>query len=348
MKAAANLVVALFAVLAVSCSNRRTEILRAAESGDVERVKVLLKADPKLVDVRETSRPMYRGYTPLHWAVNSGHKNMIELLLANNADVNAKAKNTDWTPLDIAAQGGHAEIAELLIANRADVNARGAAGWTPLQWAAWESHKDVADLLLAKGAQMDIFSASVLGDVQQVEAILKTDPTAVNARREDYSPLHWAVKFRRENVVEVLLTHGADVNAQNSNGDTPLYEAACKQKEVVKFLLAHNADVNIKRHSGETPLFEAVICGDKEIVTMLLARNAEVNLRGRWYHGRTLLQNAVTFARDADGVEIVRMLLAKGTDVSAKDKDGKTPLQLAESSKSQEVSKLLRQHGAKQ
>lgn len=30
------------------------------------------------------------GRTPLHWAVDRGHFNVVELLLSNNADVNAK------------------------------------------------------------------------------------------------------------------------------------------------------------------------------------------------------------------------------------------------------------------
>ena len=51
-------------------------------------------------------------YTPLHWATREGHKEIAELLIANGADVNAKADNGK-TPLDYA----DGEIADLLPKN---------------------------------------------------------------------------------------------------------------------------------------------------------------------------------------------------------------------------------------
>ena len=39
-----------------------------------------------------------KGKTPLHWAALSGHKDVVELLLASKAEVNAK-NNDGQTPL---------------------------------------------------------------------------------------------------------------------------------------------------------------------------------------------------------------------------------------------------------
>jgi ankyrin repeat protein len=60
-----------------------------------------------------------------------GHKDVVELLLANKADVNAKS-NGGWTPLHEAAMSGHKEVAGLLLANKAEVNAKDNKGETPL------------------------------------------------------------------------------------------------------------------------------------------------------------------------------------------------------------------------
>ena len=56
----------------------------------------------------------------MHHAAVSGRKEIVELLIANGADVNAK-DDVGTTPLHHAITK---EIAELLITNGADVNAK--------------------------------------------------------------------------------------------------------------------------------------------------------------------------------------------------------------------------------
>ena len=63
-------------------------------------------------------------HTPLHDAVSRGHKEVIELLIAKGADVNAKDSTFGRTLLHIAAREGHKEIVELLLAKGVDVNAK--------------------------------------------------------------------------------------------------------------------------------------------------------------------------------------------------------------------------------
>ena len=50
---------------------------------------------------------------PLHLAADNGHKEMVELLIANGADVNAKNKNGN-TPLDSSSLSKQTETADLL------------------------------------------------------------------------------------------------------------------------------------------------------------------------------------------------------------------------------------------
>ena len=84
-------------------------IYEAAREGNIEAVKQHLAAG--------TDVNLGGGATPLHPATYSGHKEIVELLIANGANVNTKAKG--WTPLDIAIEFEHSEIADILRKNGA-------------------------------------------------------------------------------------------------------------------------------------------------------------------------------------------------------------------------------------
>jgi len=87
----------------------------------------------------------------LHRASQKGHKEIVKLLIAEGADVNAKDKY-GMTPLHLAETK---EAAELLIANGADVNARTGDGQTPLLFAVMSGSKETVEILIAKGADVN-------------------------------------------------------------------------------------------------------------------------------------------------------------------------------------------------
>lgn len=156
------------------------EIHEASASGDLERVQALLKASPTLVSSRDTN-----GMTALHCAVSRGHSDMTKLLLANKADVNAKANGDGGgTALHMAVGGGRKDIAALLLADKADVNAGDKRGHTPLGIAAVTGKKDIAQLLLAFDADINAKDGS------------------------GWTALHTAVSFKRDSVAELLRQQG--------------------------------------------------------------------------------------------------------------------------------------------
>jgi ankyrin repeat protein len=123
------------------------DIQDAAAIADLEKVKALLKAEPDLVLSRD-----FGGFTPLHWAVIKGQKDIVELLLANKADVNAKANRDGRTPLHMAVFAGHKDVLEMLLARNADVDANSQQG-TPLHLAQSLGRTDLANLLRQHGAR---------------------------------------------------------------------------------------------------------------------------------------------------------------------------------------------------
>ena len=139
----------------------------AASTGDIEAVKQYLDAGG---DVNAKNKVTT---TPLYWAAYEGQKEIVELLIANGADVNlrsgmvVKTKDgsdgeqmaqklaNDRTPLDMAIRNQHTEIAELLIAKGTDVNAKSNRGYTPLHEASKNEKTEILELLIAKGADVN-------------------------------------------------------------------------------------------------------------------------------------------------------------------------------------------------
>lgn len=123
--------------------------LHVAAKGKNKEIVELLLAKGAQVNAKGAGRN-----TPLHEAVFYGAKEIVELLIAKGADINARTVD-GLTPLHFAARGRKYEMAELLIAKGADVNARDTQGNTPLTEATRNKQKNIVELLIAKGAKVD-------------------------------------------------------------------------------------------------------------------------------------------------------------------------------------------------
>jgi ankyrin repeat protein len=124
------------------------DVFEAATFGDLDRLAVLLEADPGL-----TGRRSGDGFTALHLAAFFGQDDAVRLLLARGADLDAHG--TGWmtgTPLNSAASAGHAATVDLLLEAGADPDAVQRGGWTPLHSAAHNGDARTVELLLAHSA----------------------------------------------------------------------------------------------------------------------------------------------------------------------------------------------------
>lgn len=87
-----------------------TPLMWAASSGEINAVIFLLKNG---VSVNEKARSK-SGETALHFACNNGHYRLVKLLLDIGADVNA-TDSLSGTPLIYAANCGHANVVQSLL-----------------------------------------------------------------------------------------------------------------------------------------------------------------------------------------------------------------------------------------
>jgi len=104
------LLTTIAAVVLVGCGPSEADkaLLYAASKGHIEAVKHHLEAGA------DVNAKHDNGVTPLHDAVTFGHKEIVELLIAEGASVNTQAALFGWTPLDAAIINKKTEIADLL------------------------------------------------------------------------------------------------------------------------------------------------------------------------------------------------------------------------------------------
>ncbi|XP_076754499.1 uncharacterized protein LOC143425517 isoform X1 [Xylocopa sonorina] len=114
----------------------------AAQSNDLDRVKVLLKKGVS-VNVEDLA-----GYTALHYAARNGHHEICKILLKNDAAVNAQTRCGRATALHRAAMQGHVNIVELLLKFGANPNLKDADGYTALHKAIMSRSIIVCRLLI--------------------------------------------------------------------------------------------------------------------------------------------------------------------------------------------------------
>jgi ankyrin repeat protein len=132
-------------------SGATVDLCIAAALGDIKRLVKLLEKNPPL-DAHSTD-----GWTALHMASYFGKKDAAKMLIEAGAPIRARSSNAmNNHPIHAAAAGKRPEIVDLLIAAGADVNATQAGGFTPLHAAAQNGDVDMAKALLAGGADANI------------------------------------------------------------------------------------------------------------------------------------------------------------------------------------------------
>ena len=130
-------------------SLQTTALHRAAGSGRLEVVKLLLKAGA------DKDAAQKDGMTALNKAACYGHSEVVKVLLEARADKDA-ANHFGTTALHLAASYGHSEVVKLLLQSGAAKDAADRGGMTALHMAAGFGRSEVVKWLLQAGADKDV------------------------------------------------------------------------------------------------------------------------------------------------------------------------------------------------
>ncbi|MCP4601579.1 MAG: MBL fold metallo-hydrolase [Proteobacteria bacterium] len=167
------------AILAWASPLKAQDILNAARSGDLERVKKLLLKKPGLAETKSDNLK-----SPMHYSAQNGHLKIVELLYENGGSVTTPNISGE-TPLHYAAAGGFTAVMEFLIKKGADVNSRSTGRMTPLHYAVMLGNRKAAQLLIKKKCKLS----------------LKDE--------YDMTPLDAAIEAQQNRIVKLLKKYGA-------------------------------------------------------------------------------------------------------------------------------------------
>ncbi|OPZ84455.1 MAG: Ankyrin repeats (3 copies) [bacterium ADurb.Bin429] len=256
-------------------SEGRTALSFAASNGNNAGVEYLLTRDAavNLAD-NNGDTPLHwvcrSAYTT--WGSppyqEDGFNAVGRLLLAHGATVTGCGKGGD-TPLHLAAAKGREDLAQLLVASNANIEARDNTEATPLLWATGKA----TSFLVLGGANANASDNEGRTRLHYYEGLLETfqllvgHGADVNAKTvKGLTPLHYQ---HTKNVAAYLIDQGANLNAQNDGNFTPLHymvidymndeeKPSCSPMTLARLYIERGADVNLLDKYGRNPLFYTV------------------------------------------------------------------------------------------
>jgi uncharacterized protein len=313
-----------------------TALMSCAQTGAGDALRALLARGAD-VDARERRR----GQTALMWAAAGKHAAAVKVLTERGADLNA-ASTAGFTPLMFAAREGDQTSTQLLVAGGARINDLSRDGESALLIAAASvagvtardyrlipepsGHEAVAILLIERGANVN------------------------QADKFGMTALHHAVETRKPALLKTLIARGANIDARlvqglpfrrgdyvsrgGYGGATAFWLAAMNgEVEMMRTLVDAGADWRLPSRNGTTPLMVAAGLGqtDSRIVAeskLLDAVKFIVGLGGDVNEANAGGQTAAHGAATISGHAIIGFLAHQGALLDAKDKGGRTPIDL--------------------
>ncbi|XP_067946376.1 receptor-interacting serine/threonine-protein kinase 4-like [Watersipora subatra] len=289
-----------------------------------------------------------KGMSPLSLSVWKGQRQICKELLQSGANVNS---TDQWgqTALHKAAARGNEELVKLLLESNADANMTCRTGYTPLHMAAIHGYDQIVTLLLTHGVVWTIESsnwhttalhmAATKGNRRLVQTLLELDNTTNRNKteRECLTPLHTAIIYGYNDIVEILLENGADANAIDWEGRTPTHYAAKSGNTIaLELLIKAGAKLYKQDKHMMTCLHVAATANHSNSVSLILKQlNNPINVVDK--HGLAALH----YAAENRNTGMVRQLLKAGAVPTILSHDGKVAKNLRGKKKQLDILRFL-------
>ena len=265
------------------------------------------------------------GETPAGLASTYGYHEVVELLIANWADVD-KPSQFSQSPLLQAVSGNHEKVVEVLLKHHADLRTPG-QDLTPLHECAYMGNDTIANLLLERwprdevdlqdpSGKSPLYAACVRGHFEVARSLMKYHAQPDQALPRFSVFLGACFGGNLKLVLYLLMLTGASIDEPGFQGWTPLM-CACDggHLKLVKYLLFRGVDPKARNEGGYEAIHIALLSNrpnKAEILKLLLSPEHGVDVN-TMVEKITLL---FTACENGD-TEIVALLLKNGANPAA-------------------------------
>ncbi|XP_063300035.1 ankyrin repeat and SOCS box protein 3 isoform X1 [Pelobates fuscus] len=254
-------------------------IHEAASSNSSRCLQLLINSAPSSSYIKSKT---FEGETALHLAAKSGSVSCTQLLLQVGAEMN-DVTNEEITPLFLAVESGHKDVVKLLIKHKANINGpHSCSGWNPLHQASLMERTDIMQILLESGVDKEceddfgitpVFIAAQYGKYDSLSVLILHGANVNCQAKDKATPLFIAAQEGHKKCAELLLAKGADPNlfCNDESWQLAIHAAAqMGRSEIVSLLLPVTDRICDTGKDNVSPVYSAVYGGHKGCLQILL------------------------------------------------------------------------------
>jgi ankyrin repeat protein len=287
------------------------------------------------------------GYTALHRASSKGQLETMKVLHASGADVNAVSERNE-TSLFLAAQSGRLEVVKWLLQQDADSAVVTSSKVSALAEAISNGHPAVGEVLVGKNLDKESLHEALLLSVQHnhQQLSLKLIPwdRLLNKLDSNQRSVLWhSANLGQERVSAALvLTKAVNIDQKDINGYSPLARAALKgHRNIAAIMMSKGGDVNARTGEKNTLLMLSVVSGNKALVELFSDKGIDINAKNN------VGDTALMLAAAAGNNEMIEILIKAGADLQSRNQDELNAYQIALNSGHKETAELIRKRSGR-